>query len=138
CLSPLVRMLDRPTLQQHTLSFALTPSSVYSAWSEKNFYVAFKVTGLATTPLQSAQNFVRYDFRRAWGEDIVQLLMQAVYPDGSLGPVLHIACKPNGGQWSERKLDLREEADNAWEPLESGARYSCSVDKGDWRGEVAI
>jgi hypothetical protein len=96
------------------------------------------VGGLASTAWQSAQNFVRYDFRRAWGEDVVQLLVQAVYPDGSLGPVLHVACKPNGGQWSERKVDLRETATDAWEPLESGARYSCTVEKGEWRGEVAI
>lgn len=137
CLAPLTRMLDRVTLQQHTLAEASTPSSVYSAWSETNAYFAFKVSGLSKKPLSSAQNFVRYDFRRAWGEDVVQLLVQAVYGDGSLGPVLHIACKPNGGQWSERKLDLREGSE-AWEPLESGARYACTLDAGDWRGEVAI
>ena len=50
----------------------------------------------------------------------MQLIVQAVYADGTLGPVLHIACKPNGGQWSERKHDLREAPDDAWEPLESG------------------
>lgn len=138
CSGPLVRMLDRATLQQHSLTNATTTSNVFSAWSEANVYVAFKVGGLAPSAEQSAQNFVRYDFRRAWGEDVVQLLVQAVYPDGSLGPVLHVACKPNGGQWSERKLDLRESAPDAWEPLESGARYSCTVEKGEWRGEVAI
>jgi hypothetical protein len=139
CLYPLVRMLDRATLQQHALTNAPTTSSIYSAWSEANFYLAFKLSGLTATPLQSAQNFVRYDFRRAWGEDVAQVLVQAVYADGTLGPVLHIAIKPNGGQWSERKLDLRENAGpNAWEPLESGARYSCTVAGGDWRGEVAI
>lgn len=137
CLSSLTRMLDRATLQQHTLAQAKTPASIYSAWSDSNFYLAFKVSGLSTRPLPSAQNFVRYDFRRAWGEDLVQLIVQAVYADGTLGPVLHIACKPNGGQWSERKLDLREGSE-AWEPLESGARYSCTLDAGDWRGEVAI
>lgn len=137
CLAPLTRMLDRVTLQLHTLAQAKTTSSIYSGWSESNAYFAFKVSGLSTKPLPSAQNFVRYDFRRAWGEDVVQLLVQAVYADGSLGPVLHIACKPNGGQWSERKLDLREGSD-AWEPLESGARYACTIDAGDWRGEVAI
>ncbi len=136
-LAPLTKMLDRVTLQQHTLADAKTTASVYSGWSEANAYFAFKVSGLSTKPLPSAQNFVRYDFRRAWGEDVVQLLVQAIYADGTLGPVLHIACKPNGGQWSERKLDLREGSD-AWEPLESGARYACTVDAGDWRGEVAI
>ena len=138
CLAPLTRMLDRLTLQQHTLADAKTPAQVYSAWSESNGLFAFKVGGLSTRPLPSAQNFVRYDFRLAWGEDVVQLSIQAVYADGTLGPVLHIACKPNGGQWSERKLDLREGADDAWEPLESGAEYSCTIDAGDWRGEVAI
>ena len=137
-MGPLVRMLDRPTLQQHTLSSASTPSSIYSAWSEANFYVAFKLSGLTTTPLASAQNFVRYDFRRAWSEDVAQLIVQAVYADGKLGPVLHIACKPNGGLWPERKLDLTEGADDAWDLFDGGLRYACTVDKGDWRGEVAI
>lgn len=139
CTGPLVRMLDRPTLQQHALVQSKLNANVYSAWSEANVYVAFKVGGLSPNAAQqSAQNFVRYDHRRAWGEDITQLLVQAVYPDGTLGPVLHVACKPNGGQWSERKDDLREGSED-WEPLQSGARYACTVDKsGDWRGEVAI
>lgn len=137
CLTPLTRLLDRATLQQHTLADGKTPASIYSAWSDANMYFAFKVSGLSNKTQPSAQNFVRYDFRRAWGEDVVQLVVQAVYADGTLGPVLHLACKPNGGQWSERKLDLREGSE-AWEPLESGARYSCTLDAGDWRGEVAI
>lgn len=143
-LGPLVRMLDRPTLQQHTIATAPTASSVYSAFSADNLYVAFKVGGLASVNgnVLSAGNFVTYDFRRAWGEDLVELLVQAVYADGSLGPVLHIACKPNGGQWAERKLDLRANADanESWEPLETGTRYKCTVDPTNdaWRGELAI
>ena len=130
-LSPLIRMIDRPTLQAHETADAATPSDVYSAWSDTNFYVAFKVGGVAADPAEGGQNFVRYDFRRAWGEDLVEVLVQAVYADGSLGPVLHVTAKRNGGVWSERKLDLREGVDNAWEPLDSGVRYACPPsDKG--------
>ena len=139
CNGPLVRMLDRPTLQQHTLVDATLPSQIFSAWSESNVYFAFKVGGLSSSAAQtSAQNFVRYDQRRAWGEDVAQILVQAVYADGTLGPVLHVACKPNGVQWSERKDDLRE-GSATWGESDRGARYACTIDKaGEWRGEVAI
>lgn len=146
---PLVQMFDRPGVLNHQSELVLGETSLYTAWSESNFYCAFKVTGVSHQRLTTAQNFVRYDFRRAWGEDVVQLLAQPVYADGTLGPVLSIACKPNGGQWSERKLDLRDASERAWQPLEGGVRYACRIDPkiGDadddsselvWRGEVAI
>jgi hypothetical protein len=152
---PLVRMLDRPSVLSHTARPTSTSASIFSAWSEGHFYLAFKVTGLSDDRTARRQNFVRYDARRAWGEDLVQILAQPVYTDGTLGPVLVVSCKPNGGQWSERKLDLRE-GEGAWEPLESGVRYACRVDPVsarssppnnrnevasdalDWRGELAI
>ncbi len=152
---PLVRMLDRPSVLSHAARPTAMASSIYSAWSEGHFYLAFKVTGLSDDRTARRQNFVRYDARRAWGEDLVQILAQPVYADGTLGPVLVVSCKPNGGQWSERKLDLRE-GEGGWEPLESGVRYACRVDPvsarstqahnrnevasdaSDWRGEVAI
>jgi hypothetical protein len=135
---PLVKLLDRPGLQKHAATTVAGDAELYSAWAERDAYFAFKVSGLSTAPTASAQNFVRYQFRRAWGEDVVQLMVQAVYADGSLGPALHVACKPNGGQWSERKLDLREGSDDAWEPLDAGVRYATSIAGGEWRGEVAV
>jgi len=148
---PLVQMFDRPGVLNHQSELVLNETSLYTTWSGTNFYCSFKVAGVSQQRLATAQNFVRYDFRRAWGEDVVQLLVQAVYADGTLGPVLSVACKPNGGQWSERKLDLRDATERAWEPLEGGVRYACRIDPktGDarqakaspelvWRGEVAI
>ena len=43
-----------------------------------------------------------YDpLRRAWGEDLCEVLIQAVFDDNSVGPVLHVVCKPTG-LWVER------------------------------------
>lgn len=137
-LSPLTRMIDRPTLQQHAVADASTGAAVYSGWSEGNVYVAFKVAGLTGAAPAAAQNFVRYDFRRAWYEDVIELIVQPIYPDGTPGPALHVAAKPNGGIWSERKLDLTEGRDDAWEPLDAGVRFASNVEGDAWRGEVAI
>lgn len=137
-LSPLTRMIDRPTVQAHAIADAPTPTSVYSGWSDSSLYVAFKVSGLSPAASSQAQNFVRYDFRRAWGEDLVELLVQPIYADGSPGPALHVACKPNGGTWSERKTDLTEVSDGGWESLDAGVRFVRTIEGDAWRGEVAI
>lgn len=135
---PLVRMLSRPTLQHQELRLASTPSRVYTAWAEDNFYFAFALQGI--TPenmLKGSQNFVDYEFRREWGEDLCAVLVQPVFDDNSVGPVLHIVCKPTG-LWVERKLDTRLNA-NPWQPLEgTGVRYKAAIDGSNWRGEVTI
>jgi hypothetical protein len=141
-LGSLVKMVDRPGIQGHTIE--LTPgtqnTALYASWAERDVYVAFRVGGLNDKPLPSVQNFVKYQFRRAWGEDVVQVLVQPIYTDGSAGPTLHVACKPNGGQWSERKTDPRASCgdDASWEAVESGVRYGATIDADTWRGELAI
>ena len=134
----LVQMLSRPAVQRQEIRAASTPSRVYTAWAEDNFYVAFGVGGI--TPenlLKGSQNFVDYESRRAWGEDLCGMLIQPVFDDNSVGPVLHVVCKPTG-LWVERKLDQRLNA-NPWQPLEAtGIRYKAVVEKTDWRGELAI
>jgi hypothetical protein len=68
-------------------------------------------------------------------------LIQPVYGDkvNSVGPVMHIVCKPNGAQWVERKLDARPDF-SLWQPVEgSGIRYAASTPPGGkWNGELAI
>ncbi len=129
---PLVRLLDRPSLQRQALSFSAVPASVYTAWTDESFYVAFKAEGLCPVPLHTTRNFVEYQFRRAWGEDLAQILIQPIYPDNTLGPVLHMVCKPNG-HWIERRVG------NVWQPIEGTAiRYAATLDDAVWRGEVAI
>jgi hypothetical protein len=65
------------------------------------------------------------------------VLIQPVFADNSVGPVLHVVCKP-AGLWVERKLDARLNA-NPWQPLEgTGVRYKWAFEGGNWRGEVAI
>src|SRR3712207_7989293 len=54
----------------------------------------------STGPFKGGQNFVSYQFRRAWAEDLVELVIQPVYENG-VGPVMHLVCKPTG-TWAER------------------------------------
>ncbi len=135
---PLVTMFNRPALQSQQLQLASTPSSVYTGWADENFYLAFKVSGIGSTEEQATKNWISYQFRRAWDEDICQALIEAVYADGSTGPMVHVALKPNGSAWVERRLDPHLYAD-PWQPFEGNAvRYARTIDKSDWRGEVAI
>ena len=136
---PLVQMLCRPALQRQELRPASQPSRVYTGWTGGHFHFAFDLKGI--TPenlLKGSQNFVDYQFRRAWGEDLCAVLIQPVYDDNRVGPVLHLVCKPGSGHWLERKLDRRRNA-NPWQPLEGfGIRYCAVIDGRDWRGEVAV
>jgi hypothetical protein len=136
---PLVKMLDRPTLQKQKLAMEKDESRLYAAWADNDVYFAFRLSGVTTTPYGAAQNFVSYQSRRAWGEDLCELLIQPQYADNSLGPILHIACKTTGGIWVEKKLDPRTHAD-PWASIEgTPIRYAKTVtDDGAWRGEVAI
>jgi hypothetical protein len=137
-VGPMVQMFDRPSLQKSELRFATTPAEIYSGWADANFYLAFKLTGISESSLRTTRNFVDYQFGRAWGEDLCEILIQPIYDDNSLGPVLHVIFKPSGGQWIERKLDPRLHAD-PWQPFEgSGIRFASTLDGQDWRGEVAI
>ncbi|HRK31654.1 MAG TPA: hypothetical protein PLD59_11295, partial [Tepidisphaeraceae bacterium] len=135
---PLVQMFNRPALQAGVIEPASTPSGVYSSWSDERFYVAFKVAGLPNASERKVRNFVNYQFRRAWGEDLCQLLIQPVYADNTPGPVLHVVCKSNGSLWIERKIDPKL-AINPWQAFEgAGIRYQARIDGTEWRGEVAI
>ncbi len=136
---PMVVMLNRPTLQKQDLQLAATPTQIYSGWADENFYLAFALQGTAGDS-HHTQNFVTYKDRRAWGEDLCEVLIQPVYGDkvNTLGSVLHIICKPNGAQWVERKLDARLNT-NPWQAVEgSGIRYAATTPDARWNGELAI
>mgnify|MGYP005840135151 CR=1 FL=1 len=135
---PLVQLFNRPALQAGVLQDATTPSSVYTTWADDRLYVAFRVEGAQQTPQSRSRNFVTYQFRRAWGEDLCQVLVQPVYTDGTLGPVLHVVCKSNGSVWVERKVDERS-AVEPWQPFEGAdIRYQASFVDAQWRGELSI
>ncbi len=134
---PMVQMLSATAVQEQSPRAASTPASVYTNWSDENFYVGFKLEGVQQTQVKSMRNFVNYDLRRAWGEDLVEVLIQPIYIDNTTGPVLHLVCKP-GGQWIERRLDPRGHVD-PWQPVEGAAvRYAGTLDGSTWRGEMAI
>lgn len=140
---PLVKMMARPAIQQHQIERSSTPTKIYSGWSENDFYLAFRVEGLThRAGAIAARNFVDYQLGRAWGEDVCQVVMQAVYEDGGIGPLLHVALKPGGNIWIERKLDPRFNV-NPWQNFVAGGRtprYTATIDADGsvWRGELAI
>jgi hypothetical protein len=134
---PLVRMLNRPAMHRRELQHAALPASIFTAWSDDNLYIAFRLGGVTAIDLRSTHNFVDYQNRRAWGEDLCEILIQPIYVDNTLGPMLYVVCKPSG-PWVERKT-----GDNSqpWQPFEgSSVRYASTVDPAGqiWRGEIAI
>ena len=134
-LGPLVKMMSRPAVQEHALQYADTASKLYSGWGDDDFYFAFNVTGLSRTkPVLASRNFVEYQDGRAWGEDVCQAVVQGVYDDGTAGPQIHIAVKPGGNVWVEK----RDRPGRPWEPFQAGVRYASTDDKAAWRGEMAI
>jgi len=132
---PLLRMLNRPAVQRQELQWAATRSNLFTSWGRENFYLAFAVEGLAPRSEQ-AKNFVEYEDRRAWGEDLCEILMQPILPDNRPGAVVHIVVKPAGGVWVERKSTV---SGANWQPIESqGIRYVAATPESSWRGEMAI
>jgi hypothetical protein len=143
CDGPLIRMLNRPAVQRQELVRAATSSQVYTAWGRNEMYVAFKLRGCQPDTGGAETNFVTYGVsERAWGEDLIEVLLQAVYSNGLVGPVLHLVGKPRGQLFVERKADARLNV-NPWEAIAGQAiRYGATVEASDgdntWRGEIAI
>lgn len=132
---PLVKMVSRPSVQQHTPEYSTTPTDLYSGWSDTDFYLAFRVEGVShESQVMAGRNFVEYQDGRAWGEDLCQAVIQAVYDDGSTGPLVHVTVKPGGIDWNEKKDSPRE----PWQKLQASVRYATTVDGQVWRGEVAV
>ena len=103
---PLVRMFDRAGVSREQLQTASQPTSVFTTWSDDNFYVAFRLGGVDAASAQSPRmlrNFVEYRNRRAAGEDLCEVLVQPMFIDNSLGYATHIICKPDS-MWIERKV----------------------------------
>jgi hypothetical protein len=135
---PMIRMFNRPALQNQEIQVAATPTQVFTNWSDDNFYLAFKVGGLTDTRSATARNFINYQLRRAWGEDLVEMLMQPMYADSSLGPITHLVFKPNGVVWVERKSTDRSQPD-PWQPYQgTGLRFTSRPEDSEWRAEIAI
>lgn len=131
-------MMSRPSLQRHEIEWATTRSEVYSGYSDETLYLGFRVDGVSKqNDALAGRNFLDYQFRRAWGEDVCQMIVQAVYEDGSTGPLLHIALKPAGNLWVERKGDPRASLD-PWQPIDAGIEYGKTVKDDVWRGEISI
>ena len=130
---PLVLMSNRPGLQSQTLQPAAGTARLYSAWSDERFYLAFALENLSP-PEASAHNDVYYQARRAWGEDLCEVLLQPVYADGTIGQALYVVCKPTGAIWVQRKGDSDWQLDTA-----TAVRFGtvASADR-HWNGELAI
>jgi hypothetical protein len=135
---PLVLMMNRPDVQKQQLHFAPVNARLYSMWSDDNLYLAFSLEGLS--PLQrQTHNDVYYQARRAYGEDLCEVLIQPVYADKTPGPLLHMVCKPGGADWVELRQPAAPGA-STWEASEgAGVRYATTAgDDRRWHGELAI
>lgn len=134
---PLVNLFNRPALQRQELGRSTYPAALFSSWARENFYFAFALEGLSARG-QNSQNFVNYEDRRAWGEDLCEILLQPIDALGNAGAATHIVCKPFGGIWVERKTTDGGN-DGGWRALESAeVRYAASTPGQTWRGELAI
>jgi hypothetical protein len=139
---PMVVMLDRPSLQRQAMRMADTNSSLYTNWARKDFYVAFKLDGLAQGTSRVEKNFVDYQLRRAWGEDLCEILIQPVYATpGDVGQIVHIVCKPRGQMVISTKNSPRNQRlqGNAYKPVVgANVMLANAVDGSVWRGELKI
>jgi hypothetical protein len=133
----LTKMVDQPSIQHWRIEPSSETSRIYTGWSDDNFYVAFRVNGIAARQ-NFQRNFVDYQSRRAWGEDLCELLIQPIYDDNSVGPVTYIACKPSGACMVKRRLDPRTNSDPWRETDGTAVRYAADPRLGTWAGEVAI
>ncbi|MEM8875230.1 MAG: hypothetical protein AAGD32_13355 [Planctomycetota bacterium] len=133
---PLVAMFDRPSVQDYRLIRAPTETSLHAGYTEDNLYVAFRLEG-ASDAASRAGNVIEIDTGRAWGEDVAQLLIQAVYEDGSVGPLMLLNVKPTGVVWAERRRDPKRFR-VPWQPFESNTRFQSTLVDNVWRGELAI
>jgi hypothetical protein len=136
----LVQMVSRPSVQKQELRWAEQPSAVYSTWTGANVYLGFKVEGAdagAALTAVAGTSFISYDMRRAWGEDVCEVLAQAVYADNSTGPLVHLACKPRGQLEIARRLDPKLNA-SPWQAFAgSDILYAATLVGSVWRGEIA-
>jgi hypothetical protein len=142
-IGPLVCMLDRPTLQKQTVRPASTESRLYSNWVAKQLYVAFKLNGVRTGASRVERNFVDYQLRRAWGEDLCEILIQPIYEKpGDVGQVVHVICKPKGQIVIATKHSPRNQRllGSAFKEVVAGedVKYQTAVDGGAWRGELQL
>jgi hypothetical protein len=145
---PLVAMLDRPSLQKQAMKMASTNSSVYSNWAAKYFYVAFKLDGLGGAnagtagPRRVERNFVDYQLRRAWGEDLCEILVQPVYTKpGDVGQVVHLVCKPTGALVVSMKHSPKNQrllGSTFHEVVGAQVEFQTSSEGSLWRGELKI
>ncbi len=139
-LGPMVTMLDRPGVQRQAMQLAATSTALYSNWADKRFYVGFKLDGLASGDTHSENNSVDYQLRRAWGEDLCEMLIQPIYAQ-ELGQIVHIVCKPKGQIIVSAKPSPKNrklQGNNAQVIAGAAVRYASTTESALWRGELAI
>ncbi len=137
---PLVQMMNRPDLQSAQLRPGEVNAKIYGSWGRDDLFLAFSLEGLTANETREAHNDVYYQSRRAWGEDLSEALIQPVFADNSVGPVLHVVFKPSGALWVERKTTAANGGGGEWESVEGAAlRYAtATTTDGHWRGEAAL
>jgi hypothetical protein len=138
----MVLMHDRPALQAGEVQRTAAAAQAYVAWTAEGLHIAFRLEGAAVDrgALRMTRNFVETEFRRIWGEDVCEILIQPVWTvsgDPTDGPLLHVVCKPDGA-FARRRVDRRTAAE-PWQNFESGMHFAATVDdSGVWRAEVML
>jgi hypothetical protein len=123
---PLTQFTDRPTASRGEISPAADASSIYTAWTAENFYLAFKVPAADATR-KPTRNFVDYQAGRACGEDLCEVLIRA--PGGA---PLHVVCK-TGSTVVERKSATQ------WSTIGNAVTpYAANIANNQWTAELAI
>lgn len=138
----MVRMHSRPALQSGEVQRVEKPAQAFVGWTSQGLHVAFRLEDAArpTGRMHTTRNFVETEYRRVWGEDLCEILIQPVWTqrgDAVDGPLLHIICKPDSA-FVRRRTDRRAAA-VPWQNFESGMRFAATVDEaGVWRGEISL
>jgi len=139
-LGKMVVMLDRPSLQRQTMQLADSDTAIYSNWADKNLYVAFKVEGISTGETRIESNQIDYQLRRAWSEDICEVVIQPIYAGGDLGQITHLACKKGQAIVSVKPSPKEQKLyGTAYKSVVGAAvNYAATTADKTWRGELQI
>ncbi|MEL7237279.1 MAG: hypothetical protein AAGK78_00335, partial [Planctomycetota bacterium] len=141
---PLTVMQSRPDLRRGDVRRADLPAQVFAGWTAEGLHLGFRFEGLAPQPegIRSARTFIETQHRRAWGEDLCQLVVQPIYEsrgETELGPAVHVVLKPSGNAFAQIAVDRRTN-ELVWQDVQANLPYSTTVEQatGIWRGEITL
>ena len=141
---PMIRLQSRPELRDGQIRRSDRPAQIFAAWTTEGLHLAFRFEGVArqNSGLRVARTFVEQQHRRAWGEDLAQIVVQPHFDqqgDEHIGRAMQIVLKPTGNVIAQQQPD-RATAGSDWQDVRSNLAFATSVQSttGVWRGELTI